>query len=91
MALAPEHRFLLHRSTPTKENHEAGFPAASMRIMARSRTLRSVPAPTRGTKSQGEPSGSNASNTGVSTMTWQTPAATEFRFGFEITMYIANR
>ena len=24
-------------------------------------------------------------------MTWTTPAATDLRFGFEITMYIANR
>jgi pyrroloquinoline quinone biosynthesis protein A len=24
-------------------------------------------------------------------MTWETPAATDLRFGFEITMYIANR
>ena len=24
-------------------------------------------------------------------MTWETPAATDFRFGFEITMYIAAR
>jgi len=24
-------------------------------------------------------------------MQWQTPTATDFRFGFEITMYIANR
>ena len=24
-------------------------------------------------------------------MTWETPQATTFRFGFEITMYIANR
>jgi len=24
-------------------------------------------------------------------MTWQTPAAAEIRFGFEITMYVANR
>ncbi|MFK7964160.1 MAG: pyrroloquinoline quinone precursor peptide PqqA [Burkholderiaceae bacterium] len=24
-------------------------------------------------------------------MKWQTPAASDFRFGFEITMYIANR
>ncbi|MBC7455147.1 MAG: pyrroloquinoline quinone precursor peptide PqqA [Massilia sp.] len=24
-------------------------------------------------------------------MTWQTPTACDFRFGFEITMYIANR
>jgi coenzyme PQQ precursor peptide PqqA len=26
-----------------------------------------------------------------SIMTWETPTATEWRFGFEITMYIANR
>jgi coenzyme PQQ precursor peptide PqqA len=24
-------------------------------------------------------------------MTWETPAASDMRFGFEITMYIANR
>ena len=24
-------------------------------------------------------------------MQWQTPTATDFRFGFEITMYVANR
>lgn len=24
-------------------------------------------------------------------MTWETPSATDFRFGFEITMYIAAR
>jgi len=24
-------------------------------------------------------------------MIWETPAATDLRFGFEITMYIANR
>ncbi|MCB1917036.1 MAG: pyrroloquinoline quinone precursor peptide PqqA [Rhodocyclaceae bacterium] len=24
-------------------------------------------------------------------MKWETPAATDFRFGFEITMYIASR
>lgn len=28
---------------------------------------------------------------GDSFMTWETPAATDLRFGFEITMYIANR
>ena len=25
------------------------------------------------------------------TMNWQTPKATDLRFGFEITMYVANR
>lgn len=28
---------------------------------------------------------------GVLSMQWQTPAATDMRFGFEITMYVANR
>jgi coenzyme PQQ precursor peptide PqqA len=28
---------------------------------------------------------------GVPPMTWQTPTATDFRFGFEITMYVAAR
>lgn len=28
---------------------------------------------------------------GELTMKWQTPAASDMRFGFEITMYIANR
>jgi coenzyme PQQ precursor peptide PqqA len=25
------------------------------------------------------------------TMQWQTPTATDFRFGFEITLYVSNR
>ena len=28
---------------------------------------------------------------GDSSMTWQTPQASDFRFGFEITMYVAAR
>jgi coenzyme PQQ precursor peptide PqqA len=28
---------------------------------------------------------------GTKTMRWETPQATDFRFGMEITMYIANR
>jgi coenzyme PQQ precursor peptide PqqA len=28
---------------------------------------------------------------GDSLMTWQTPAATDLRFGFEITMYVSAR
>jgi coenzyme PQQ precursor peptide PqqA len=28
---------------------------------------------------------------GEPSMTWQTPAATDLRFGFEITMYVAAR
>ena len=27
----------------------------------------------------------------VTTMTWETPAYSDVRFGFEVTMYIANR
>lgn len=29
--------------------------------------------------------------TGDCTMTWETPSACDFRFGFEITMYVAAR
>ena len=29
--------------------------------------------------------------TGTMTMRWETPQAIDFRFGMEITMYIANR
>jgi coenzyme PQQ precursor peptide PqqA len=25
------------------------------------------------------------------TMTWQTPTATDYRFGFEISLYVSNR
>jgi coenzyme PQQ precursor peptide PqqA len=31
------------------------------------------------------------STTGARIMKWETPQATDFRFGMEITMYIANR
>ncbi len=34
---------------------------------------------------------SNFSGTQEIIMAWTTPAATDLRFGFEITMYIANR
>ena len=33
----------------------------------------------------------SASETGTKTMRWETPKAIDFRFGMEITMYIANR
>lgn len=29
--------------------------------------------------------------TGVIAMSWETPAATDYRFGFEITMYMYHR
>jgi coenzyme PQQ precursor peptide PqqA len=32
-----------------------------------------------------------AATTRRPSMTWQTPTATDFRFGFEITMYVAAR
>ncbi len=32
-----------------------------------------------------------AAHTKETDMNWQTPKATDLRFGFEITMYIANR
>jgi pyrroloquinoline quinone biosynthesis protein A len=37
------------------------------------------------------PSGATPLQEGDVPMTWQTPQATDFRFGFEITMYIAAR
>jgi coenzyme PQQ precursor peptide PqqA len=33
----------------------------------------------------------NRRNQEVGTMRWETPKAIDFRFGMEITMYIANR
>jgi pyrroloquinoline quinone biosynthesis protein A len=44
-----------------------------------------------GTKSQGQLSGSFESTHRSVIMKWETPAAAEIRFGFEITMYVANR
>jgi coenzyme PQQ precursor peptide PqqA len=44
-----------------------------------------------GTKLQGQLSGSFEFTHRSVTMKWETPAAAEIRFGFEITMYVANR
>ncbi|CAN5920827.1 hypothetical protein BH11PSE8_BH11PSE8_41070 [soil metagenome] len=37
------------------------------------------------------PAGACATSKETRTMQWQTPTATDFRFGFEITMYVAAR
>ena len=37
------------------------------------------------------PSGRRANPQEIHTMQWNTPTAIDFRFGFEITMYVANR
>ncbi len=37
------------------------------------------------------PPGAAQSPQGASPMTWSTPQACDFRFGFEITMYVAAR
>ncbi len=37
------------------------------------------------------PSGHRANPQEICTMQWNTPTAIDFRFGFEITMYVANR
>jgi coenzyme PQQ precursor peptide PqqA len=37
------------------------------------------------------PSGATQLRQGDFLMTWQTPQASDFRFGFEITMYVAAR
>jgi coenzyme PQQ precursor peptide PqqA len=36
-------------------------------------------------------SAAQSSRPGIKTMRWEKPQATDFRFGMEITMYIANR
>jgi len=53
-----------------------------MRASARRRTMQSCPAMPAVTVQK--PHWRHA-------MKWETPAACDFRFGFEITMYIANR
>ena len=46
----------------------------------------------RGEKPSRAPGGTRATHPQEnSPMTWQTPTAIDFRFGFEITMYVANR
>ena len=81
------------RSTPTQENHEAQLAAPSM-------PERSPPAHTAlgtgslcGTSLQGRLDGSSIGEVPYRSliMKWETPAAAEIRFGFEITMYVANR
>ena len=42
-------------------------------------------------KSPRAPFGARATRQESSPMQWQTPTAIDFRFGFEITMYVANR
>jgi len=85
---------MLHRSMPTQENHEVRFPAPSM-------PKRAAPAHTAlgtgslcGTSLQGRLGGSLRIGEvpyRSLIMKWETPAAAEIRFGFEITMYVANR
>ena len=45
----------------------------------------------RRTKSSRAPFGACVNPRGELPMQWQTPTAIDFRFGFEITMYVANR
>jgi coenzyme PQQ precursor peptide PqqA len=82
---------MLRCNTPTQEIHEAGFPAASMpkrSSFAHTATRTDNPC---GTKLQGQLSGSFEFTHRSVIMKWETPAAAEIRFGFEITMYVANR
>ncbi len=37
------------------------------------------------------PHGAASTRPGDRTMQWQTPTATDYRFGFEITLYVSNR
>ena len=45
----------------------------------------------RGEEPSRTPDGARAHRQENVPMTWQTPTAIDFRFGFEITMYVANR
>jgi coenzyme PQQ precursor peptide PqqA len=45
----------------------------------------------RGEKPPRAPQGARATPQEIQPMQWQTPTAIDFRFGFEITMYVANR
>ncbi|WBL65483.1 pyrroloquinoline quinone precursor peptide PqqA [Thauera sp. WB-2] len=69
--------------------HEASFRTFVMRI---------IPRPANLTHTAGSPVGgadkrcrSHPETRQETTMKWETPAASDMRFGFEITMYIANR
>lgn len=77
------------------ENHEIHSPISLMHVKSSKGTL--VPWPTlhaEATKTvpparHGETPNQTSDRSFI--MAWQTPAACDMRFGFEITMYIANR
>jgi len=70
---------------PIHENHEASFqivaaaPASAPPYPAQRRCIRVFGRPRRSPLREDK------------TMTWTTPQACDFRFGFEITMYVAAR
>lgn len=64
------------------ENHEARFHVLTMPGPDNSPMIRGVALPKSATMT-------NTDRRHI--MKWETPAACDFRFGFEITMYIANR
>jgi coenzyme PQQ precursor peptide PqqA len=66
--------------------------------MFRTFVMRIIPLPVTLIHTAGKPVGganerrrSHPETTQETTMKWETPAASDMRFGFEITMYIANR
>ena len=67
----------------TGENHELRLAAPAMRRTAQAGTLEHSNVATSATFRK--------TTETFNMMIWETPAATDLRFGFEITMYIANR
>jgi coenzyme PQQ precursor peptide PqqA len=70
----------------TKENREA-----QLRTVAMRRPHDAVTLDADGRQPLWLPSGYRCHLYGESIMQWQTPQATDMRYGFEITMYIATR
>jgi coenzyme PQQ precursor peptide PqqA len=91
MASGPGRSSVLHRSMRTQENHEVRFPVSSMPQQRHPAHTASRTKSLCGTKIGGQLSGPFKFTTRSVIMTWETPAAAEIRFGFEITMYVANR
>jgi pyrroloquinoline quinone biosynthesis protein A len=71
-----------HIENASHENHEARFHVLTMPHTGNSPMMHRVALPNGATKT-------NTDRRHI--MKWETPAACDFRFGFEITMYIANR
>jgi coenzyme PQQ precursor peptide PqqA len=85
---------VLRRSMHSQENHEARFPAVSMPERPPLAHTALGTGTDCGTKLRSRLNSWFEIDEVLHrspTMKWVTPAAAEIRFGFEITMYVANR